>query len=139
MGEEVTRQPNTGVSRKEVFGRDATGTILLVEDEESVRELVRTTLERKGYTVLDTGQGDVALEMAASHAGRIDILISDLMLPGISGRELGLKVSESHPETKILFVSGYPEETVARPGVAFLQKPFTLQALAGKVQDVLAS
>jgi two-component system cell cycle sensor histidine kinase/response regulator CckA len=115
------------------------GTVLLVEDEESVRELVRTTLERKGYTVLDTGHSDVALEMAASHVGRIDILISDLVLPGIGGRELGLKVSQSHPETKILFVSGYPEEMVVGAGVEFLQKPFTLQALAGKVQDVLGS
>ena len=91
MGEAITHQP---------------GTVLLVEDEESVRELVRTTLQRQGYTVLDTGKGDVALQMANSHVGRIDILISDLVLPGIGGRELGLKVSQSHPETKILFVSG---------------------------------
>ncbi len=124
MGDQITRQP---------------GTVLLVEDEESVRELVRTTLERQGYTVLDTGEGDVALQMAVSHSGPIDILISDLVLPGIGGRELGLKVSQSHPETKILFVSGYPEDMVAGPGIEFLQKPFTLQALAGKVQDVLAS
>ena len=124
MGDSVTSQP---------------GTVLLVEDEESVRELVRATLERQGYTVLDTGQGDVALEMAASHTGPIDILISDLVLPGIGGRELGLKVSQSHPETKILFVSGYPEDWWRGPGIEFLQKPFTLQALAGKVHDVLAS
>jgi two-component system cell cycle sensor histidine kinase/response regulator CckA len=124
MGESVTRQP---------------GTVLLVEDEESVRELVRATLEKQGYTVLDTGQGDVALQMAQSHAGPIDILISDLVLPGMGGRELGSKVNESHPETKILIVSGYPEDMVVGPGIEFLQKPFTLQALAGKVQDVLGS
>ena len=76
MGESVTRQP---------------GTVLLVEDEESVRELVRATLEKQGYTVLDTGKGDVALQMAQSHAGPIDILISDLVLPGMGGRELGLR------------------------------------------------
>jgi len=115
------------------------GTVLLVEDEESVRELVRTTLERQGYTVLDTGKGDVALQMAVSHDGPIDILISDMVLPGMNGRELGTRVNESHPETKILLVSGYPEEMVVGPGIEFLQKPFTLQALAGKVQDVLAS
>jgi DNA-binding NtrC family response regulator len=124
MGESVTRQP---------------GTVLLVEDEESVRELVRATLEKQGYTVLDTGKGDVALQMAQSHAGPIDILISDLVLPGMGGRELGSKVNESHPETKILIVSGYPEDMVVGPGIEFLQKPFTLQALAGKVQDVLGS
>jgi two-component system cell cycle sensor histidine kinase/response regulator CckA len=124
MGESVTRQP---------------GTVLLVEDEESVRELVRATLEKQGYTVLDTGKGDVALQMALSHTGPIDILISDLVLPGMGGRELGFKVNESHPETKILIVSGYPEDMVVGPGIEFLQKPFTLQALAGKVQDVLWS
>jgi len=124
MGESVTRQP---------------GTVLLVEDEESVRELVRATLEKQGYTVLDTGKGDVALQMALSHTGPIDILISDLVLPGMGGRELGSKVNESHPETKILIVSGYPEDMVVGPGIEFLQKPFTLQALAGKVQDVLGS
>jgi len=124
MGESVTRQP---------------GTVLLVEDEESVRELVRATLEKQGYTVLDTGKGDVALQMAQSHAGPIDILISDLVLPGMGGRELGSKVNESHPETKMLIVSGYPEDMVVGPGIEFLQKPFTLQALAGKVQDVLGS
>src|ERR1051326_289126 len=95
MGDGITRQ---------------SGTVLLVEDEESVRELVRTTLEKQGYTVLDTGKGDVALEMAASHSGPIDILISDKVLPGMNGRELGTRVNESHPETKILLVSGYPEE-----------------------------
>jgi two-component system cell cycle sensor histidine kinase/response regulator CckA len=124
MGESVTRQP---------------GTVLLVEDEESVRELVRATLEKQGYTVLDTGKGDVALQMAQSHTGPIDILISDLVLPGMGGRELGSKLNESHPETKILIVSGYPEDMVVGPGIEFLQKPFTLQALAGKVQDVLGS
>jgi len=124
MGESVTRQP---------------GTVLLVEDEESVRELVRATLEKQGYTVLDTGKGDVALQMALSHTGPIDILISDLVLPGMGGRELGSKLNESHPETKILIVSGYPEDMVVGPGIEFLQKPFTLQALAGKVQDVLGS
>jgi DNA-binding NtrC family response regulator len=112
-----------------------------VEDEESVRELVRTTLEKIGYKVLDAGQGDTALEVAASHVGPIDILISDVVLPGINGRELGLKLSQSYPGIKILFVSGYPEEMVVRqePGIAFLQKPFTLQALSRKVQDVMGS
>src|SRR3954463_10654303 len=110
MGEEITRQPGTGVARGKLFGRPSgLGTVLLVEDEESVRELVRTTLEKIGYKVLDAGQGDTALEVAASHVGPIDILISDVVLPGINGRELGLKLSQSYPGIKILFVSGYPE------------------------------
>jgi two-component system cell cycle sensor histidine kinase/response regulator CckA len=122
--------------------RGGTETVLLVEDEESVRELVKETLESKGYKVLQAEQGDAALNIAASHSGRIDILISDVVMPGISGRELAKKLAETHPDIKILYVSGYTEEAiihqgVLEPGTAFLQKPFTLQALSRKVQDVL--
>ena len=119
------------------------GTVLLVEDEESVRELVRETLRRKGFQVLEAGRGDAALAIAASHAGPIDILISDVALPGMNGHELGLQLSKTHPKIKILFVSGYPEEAIvhsgAGPRISFLQKPFTLQALSCKVQEVLQS
>ncbi len=117
-------------------------TVLLVEDEESVRELVKETLESKGYKVLEAEQGDVALRIATSHPGQIDILISDVVMPGMSGRDLAKKLSETHPHIKILYVSGYTEEAIIHQGVleagtAFLQKPFTLQALSRKVRDVL--
>ncbi len=117
-------------------------TVLLVEDEESVRELVRETLESKGYKVLEAEQGDAALKVAATHSGRIDILISDVVMPGMSGRDLAKRLSEMHPHLKILYVSGYMEEAIIHQGIletgtAFLQKPFTLQALSRKVRDVL--
>jgi PAS domain S-box-containing protein len=117
-------------------------TVLLVEDEESVRQLVRDTLEAKGYKVLEAEQGHSALQIADAHQGSIDMLITDVVMPGMSGRELAQRLSASHPHTKVLFVSGYTEDAIVHqgvlePGTAFLQKPFTLQALSRKVRDVL--
>jgi PAS domain S-box-containing protein len=117
-------------------------TVLLVEDEESVRQLVRETLEAKGYQVLEADQGEVALRIASSHQDAIHMLITDVMMPGMSGRELARQLSASHPQTKVLFLSGYTEDAILHqggldPGTAFLQKPFTLQALSRKVREVL--
>ena len=138
--DDAAEAPASIVTAKSAKG--GTETVLLVEDEESVRELVKETLERKGYKVLPADQGDVALRIAASHSGQIDILISDVVMPGMSGRDLAKKLGETHPDIKILYVSGYTEEAiihqgVLEPGTAFLQKPFTLQALSRKVRDVL--
>ena len=117
-------------------------TVLLVEDEESVRQLIRETLQSKGYKVLEADRGDTALRIAAAHAGRIDLLISDIVLPGMAGQELGKQLLAHNPATKVLYLSGYTEEAVIHQGMldagaAFLQKPFMLQALARKVRDVL--
>lgn len=117
-------------------------TILLVEDEECVRQLIRETLQSKGYKVLEADRGDTALQIAAAHSGRIDLLISDVVLPGMAGKELGRQLLATSPNTKALFLSGYTEEAIIHqkmlePGSAFLQKPFMLQALARKVRDVL--
>jgi two-component system cell cycle sensor histidine kinase/response regulator CckA len=117
-------------------------TILLVEDEECVRQLIRETLQCKGYKILEADRGDTALRIAAGHAGRIDLLISDVVLPGMAGKELGSKLLANNPNTKVLYLSGYTEEAIIHQGmldagVAFLQKPFMLQALARKVRDVL--
>jgi two-component system, cell cycle sensor histidine kinase and response regulator CckA len=117
-------------------------TVLLVEDEESVRQLVRETLELKGYRVLEAEDGEAAIDIAASHKGTIDLLITDVVMPGMSGRDLARKLAESRPDTAVLFLSGYTEDTIAHEGVlelgkAFLQKPFTLQNLSRKVREVL--
>jgi two-component system cell cycle sensor histidine kinase/response regulator CckA len=117
-------------------------TILLVEDEESVRQLIREVLQSKGYKVLEADRGDTALRIAAAHVGRIDLLISDIVLPGMAGQELGKQLLANNPATKALYLSGYTEEAVIHQGMldsgaAFLQKPFMLQALARKVRDVL--
>jgi two-component system cell cycle sensor histidine kinase/response regulator CckA len=119
-------------------------TVLLVEDEESVRQLVRETLEAKGYKVLEAGHGEAALRIASSHQGPIDMLITDVVMPGMSGRELSKQLCASHPTTKVLYLSGYTEDAIVHQGVlehgtAFLQKPFTLQMLSRKVREVLSS
>src|SRR5712691_511251 len=119
-------------------------TVLLVEDEESVRELVRETLEAKGYEVLEADHGAAALRIASDYHGPIDMLITDVVMPGMSGRELSEQLLASDPDIKILYLSGYTEDAVVHqgvlePGTSFLQKPFTLQALARKVREVLRS
>jgi two-component system, cell cycle sensor histidine kinase and response regulator CckA len=127
--------------------RSASGgpeTVLLVEDEESVRQLVRETLEAKGYKVLEADNGEAALRIASAHPGSIDMLITDVVMPGMSARELAKELGASHPHSRILFLSGYTEDAIVQhgvlqPGTAFLEKPFTLQSLASKVREVLGS
>jgi len=118
-------------------------TVLLVEDEESVRQLVRETLEAQGYKILEAENGEEALQIANTHSD-IDMLITDVVMPGMGGRELSARLCASHPHTKLLYLSGYTEdaivhEGVLEPGTAFLQKPFTLQTLTRKVREVLGS
>ncbi len=117
-------------------------TILLVEDEESVRQLVRDTLAAKGYRVVEAENGEAGMASAASHKGKIDLVITDVVMPGMGGRELVQQLSRSRPETKVLYLSGYTEDAIVsdgsiESGTAFLQKPFTLQNLSRKVREVL--
>ncbi len=121
---------------------DGCETVLLVEDEESVRELVRLTLVSRGYKVLEAGDGERALSIAGAAKENIDILITDVVMPGIGGRELAKELVSLRPGLTVLFLSGYTEDAVIAqgtpdPGIAFLQKPFTLQNLARKVREVL--
>ncbi len=129
------------VSKSQAGGSE---TVLLVEDEESVRQLVRETLEAKGYKVLEADNGEAALRLVSQHAGPLHLLVTDVVMPGMSGRELSSQLGASHPQTKVLYLSGYTEdaivhEGVLEPGTAFLQKPFTLQMLSRKVREVLGS
>jgi len=120
---------------------DGSETVLLVEDEESVRELVRITLVSRGYKVLEAEDGDAGLRVAESFQGDIDILITDVLMPGIGGRELAKKLLALRPGISVLFLSGYTEDAVisqdAPSPTAFLQKPFTLQNLGKKVREIL--
>jgi CheY-like chemotaxis protein len=130
-------------------GRAASGgmlrgheTILLVEDETSVRDMVRDTLERNGYRVLTAASGEQALERASAHAGPINLLVSDVIMPGMGGPELASRLEPLHPGLRVLHISGYTDDAILRHGVragltAFLQKPFTLDALVRKMRDVL--
>jgi PAS domain S-box-containing protein len=117
-------------------------TVLLVEDEESVRQLVKETLERKGYRVLEAENGEAGLTVAAQHQQQIDLVITDVVMPHLGGQELAQRLRASRPEIKVLYLSGYTEDAVVGEGTvesgkAFLQKPFTLQSLARKVREVL--
>jgi two-component system, cell cycle sensor histidine kinase and response regulator CckA len=117
-------------------------TVLLVEDEESVRQLVRDTLASRGYRVLEAENGQCGLTVASAHEGTIDLIITDVVMPGMSGRELADQLVAIRPEVKVLYLSGYTEDTIVSEGTiesgkAFLQKPFTLQALSRKVREVL--
>jgi two-component system cell cycle sensor histidine kinase/response regulator CckA len=116
-------------------------TILMVEDEEAVRESTCEYLTSRGYTVLQGKDGADALQVLEHFAGKIHLLITDVIMPGMSGAELGKRVRELRPDIRVIYISGYTESTVVRHGVeakaGFLQKPFTLTALAGKVREVL--
>ena len=119
-----------------------TETILVAEDERIVRVLIRKVLEQAGYTVLLGDGGTEALQLAERHSGPIHLLVTDVVMPGINGRELARRVLELRPDTKVLFLSGYADDAVERhgvlaPGTAFMQKPFSPSALASRVREVL--
>ena len=117
--------------------------ILLAEDEKGVRELAREYLEMSGYTVLEAENGHTALELAAMHVGPIHLLMTDVVMPGISGRELADRVVGIRPGIKVLYMSGYTDQAVVHHGIlktdaVLLQKPFTLATLAAKLREILA-
>ena len=121
-----------------------TESVLLVEDETMVRDLLRGLLERHGYRVLIARSGEEALEVAAAHPGALDLLVTDVVMPGIGGPELATRLAPLHPRLRVLYVSGYADDDVLRHGVregltAFLQKPFSMEALVVKVREVLDS
>jgi len=117
-------------------------TVLLVEDEDAVRSLARHVLRSCGYTVLEAGDGRTAVELVEDHKGTIDLLLSDVVMPYLGGRQLAERLAALRPGLKVLFLSGYTDDAVVRHGVleadyAFLQKPFTPTSLAQKVRAVL--
>jgi len=119
-----------------------TETILLAEDDPMLRPLTQALLEKLGYTVLAAANAEEALGVAGRHGGRIHLLVSDVVMPGASGRELARRLSASRPDTKTLYVSGYTDDAIVHhgmlePGLHFLQKPFTPAALARRVREVL--
>ena len=117
-------------------------TLLLVEDDQQVRELTHSVLVACGYTVLVAENGPAAVKLCEEHGNDIELLLTDVVMPGISGREMATKVSERWPKIKVLYMSGYTENSIVHHGVLdtgtfFLAKPFTPAALANKVREVL--
>jgi DNA-binding NtrC family response regulator len=111
-----------------------TETVLVVEDEDAVRELVRRTLARVGYRVLDAGNGQEATRVAERHDGPIHLLITDVVMPGMNGSELATELTRSRPDLEVIYISGYADSEVVRRGVRrdperFLDKPFSSENL----------
>jgi PAS domain S-box-containing protein len=138
--------PAPPASAPAVGGRGAgargAGTILLAEDDDAVRAIARETLERAGYRVLAAQDGSRAIRLADAHAGPIDLLLTDVVMPGMNGRELARTLAARHPGLRVLFASGYTDNVLVdqnalAPGAALLDKPFTPAELAAKVRDVL--
>jgi two-component system cell cycle sensor histidine kinase/response regulator CckA len=120
-----------------------TGTILLVEDEEGVRHVVQRMLMLKGYTVLAANDGQEALQIVLEHLGPIHLLLTDVAMPVMGGRELAERLTPSHPEMRVLFMSGHTEDGVVRRGIQesiinFIQKPFRADQLLTKIGEMLA-
>jgi CheY-like chemotaxis protein len=119
-------------------------TLLLVEDEPLVRELAREILEGEGYLVLDAGSGSEALHIGREHGHRIDLIVTDIIMPGMNGREVFERLSEGRSDLKVLYMSGYTQSAIVHrgvlePGTPFLQKPFTIPTLLERVREILDS
>ena len=130
------------VAAAELEAESSLETILVVEDEAGIRALVRKILRRQGYVVLEASNGDDALKICSGHKGKIDLLVTDVMMPRMSGRELADRLTALRPDLRVLYVSGYTDDAMLSSGsfpsgTAFLQKPFTLGSLLGKVREVL--
>jgi two-component system cell cycle sensor histidine kinase/response regulator CckA len=117
-------------------------TILLADDEDTVRGFVRIALQAKGYRVFEASNGEEAIQIANLFADRIDLLLTDVVLPKKDGKQVAKEVNLLRPETRVLFMSGYHIDTLVRHGTLqaganFLQKPFSIKALTSKVQSVI--
>jgi signal transduction histidine kinase/ActR/RegA family two-component response regulator len=128
------------VVQKELTGRGET--ILVVEDEEKVRQVTVQILTKNGYTVLEASHGDEAKQICEEHGGPIHLIVTDVVMPGMNGRQLAKSLEPHHPEMKVLYMSGYTDDAIVHHGVLdkglhFLQKPFNLEDLLKKVREVL--
>jgi len=139
-GEEANAPAVVAVESRKV--EPGTETILLVEDEANLRYLARQFLEKQGYKVIEAADGAVAMQIAVAHEATIHLLLTDVIMPGMNGRELAQRIAEIRPNVKILYMSGYTENVIGHngmldAGVRLLQKPFNLRDLKTKVREVL--
>ena len=140
--EEQLEEEEESVAQPEV--PRGTETVLLVEDEDMVRELLHSILEAEGYVVLPAAGGHEALRICQHHEGPIHLLVTDVVMPGMSGRQLGERLADKCSECKVLYMSGYTDDAIVHhdvldSGAAFIQKPFSREAVLRKVREVLNS
>ncbi|HXA11820.1 MAG TPA: response regulator, partial [Mycobacterium sp.] len=138
MADEV----QVGSSALRVLG--GSETILLVEDQPEVRSVTRAALTRRGYTVIEASQGEEALQIVEGHPGTIHLLLTDVVMPAMGGRELARRLLHRRPHLRVLYTSGYADTAIVHHGVvesdvAFIQKPYTPDSLLHKVREVLDS
>jgi CheY-like chemotaxis protein len=119
-----------------------TETVLLSEDEQDVREIAREFLESGGYTVIEAKNGKEAMELAAQHGGKIDLLVTDMVMPGMTGQELAVRLQREYPGLAVVFMSGYSEHAAtemanADPSVRLMTKPFSRAAMLRTVREIL--
>jgi PAS domain S-box-containing protein len=139
----VGKGQETALSTPAHIEAQGTATILLVEDEIDVRQVVHRMLALKGYMVLTASDGQAALKIGQTHPGPIHLLLTDVAMPGMGGRDLAVQLASAHPEMKVLFMSGHTEDGVVRRGAQesalnFIQKPFRTEQLLQKVRELLA-
>ena len=138
---EISRPTANAKEEREFKGCE---TILIVEDEESVRALAGRILREQGYTVLEARDGAEALHIAREFAGDIQLVLTDVVMPGMSGKTMVSRLETTRPNIKALYISGYTDSAIVHHGlldssIAFLQKPFTIESLMRKVREVIRS
>jgi CheY-like chemotaxis protein len=138
----VPKPANRKVLQKELDFRSGGETILLVEDDPALRKMAAEVLRGTGYKVLTAPSGADALQVAAKHRGPLDVLLTDVVMPGMTGRELAGQITSRHPRIQILYMSGYTDDAIGHHGLhgqalRILQKPFTHDALVRHVREAL--
>jgi len=141
---QVTEAPDTDQPEQTVVSSSGTETILLVEDDEHLRKVAIRFLEPAGYSVLPTAGGEEALRLIERYEGTVHLMLTDVVMPGMSGRELAGRLAQTRPGMRVLYMSGYTDDTIVRHGllegkVALVNKPFTSTVLLRKIRQVLDS
>ncbi|MBE0603610.1 MAG: response regulator, partial [Deltaproteobacteria bacterium] len=141
---EMSGTERTGQATPAIRGAQGQETILLVEDVPDILTMTALMLERFGYRVLAAATPEEAIRIAGDQSGKIRLLISDVIMPGMNGRALAQSISSISPGIKVLFMSGYTDDVIAHHGVLdqgvhFIQKPFSMQSLAAKAREALDS
>jgi CheY-like chemotaxis protein len=136
------RESNGAIPGPGVIHDFARKTILLVEDEQTVRHLLHEVLERAGYEVLSCAHPAEGIEACRQRTGPIDLLLTDVVMPGMNGKEMALQIAQMIPELRVVFMSGYSEHTLLKDGqldahIEYLQKPFSLQTLRLRLARVI--